>query len=305
MVVKALAAGAIGLALGVAASGSILADPPFGAVTIGAWRVAAKAGSLERRSLHPRRAGPQRRNSAGARRGPETRRARRQRRPSARSPLRLSRRHAHAGGALLDAEPHRRRRLSRSKTPPGATASAPARSCATATAASRSTVSALAHAGNWLPIGRCPDLRAGAAPLRYAAGRQRRRHRQVERADDRAGKLRMSVIGARLGGAALFVAAVAATAALVHFAIVLLVPVVATHDAYARLAELGPPGTTARAAARRARRATLSLGRSGARRRVVPLRSVGRAGAGQGAGRPRRLRLARRSTRGAARCSTR
>ena len=52
-------------------------------------------------------------------------------------------------------------------------------------------------------------------------------------------------IGARLGGAALFVAAVAATAALVHFAIVLLAPVVASHDAYARLAELGPPGTTA------------------------------------------------------------
>ena len=50
--------------------------------------------------------------------------------------------------------------------------------------------------------------------------------------------------GARLGGAALFVAAVAAAAALVHFAIVLLVPVVASHDAYARLAELGPPGAT-------------------------------------------------------------
>ena len=47
MVVKALAAGAIGLALGVAASRSILADPPFGGVAIGAWRVAAKAGSLE------------------------------------------------------------------------------------------------------------------------------------------------------------------------------------------------------------------------------------------------------------------
>ena len=49
---------------------------------------------------------------------------------------------------------------------------------------------------------------------------------------------------ARLGGAALFVAAVAAAAALVHFAVVLLVPVVAAHDAYARLAELAPPGTT-------------------------------------------------------------
>ena len=47
LIVKALAAGAIGLALGVAVSGSILADPPFGAVTIGAWRVAATAGSLD------------------------------------------------------------------------------------------------------------------------------------------------------------------------------------------------------------------------------------------------------------------
>ncbi len=52
-------------------------------------------------------------------------------------------------------------------------------------------------------------------------------------------------VTARLGGAALFAAAVAAAAALVHFAVVLLVPVVATHDAYARLAELAPPGTTA------------------------------------------------------------
>jgi len=52
-------------------------------------------------------------------------------------------------------------------------------------------------------------------------------------------------IGARLGGATLFVAAVAATAALVHFTVVLLAPVVASHDAYARLAELGPPGATA------------------------------------------------------------
>jgi uncharacterized membrane protein len=51
-------------------------------------------------------------------------------------------------------------------------------------------------------------------------------------------------VTARLGGAALFVATVAATAALVHFAVVLLVPVVAAHDAFARLAELGPPGAT-------------------------------------------------------------
>jgi len=51
-------------------------------------------------------------------------------------------------------------------------------------------------------------------------------------------------LGARLGGAALFVAAVASAAALVHFAVVLLVPIVAAHDAYARLAELGPPGAT-------------------------------------------------------------
>lgn len=51
-------------------------------------------------------------------------------------------------------------------------------------------------------------------------------------------------LGARLGGAALFVATVAAAAALVHFAVVLLVPLVASHDAYARLADLGPPGAT-------------------------------------------------------------
>jgi len=52
-------------------------------------------------------------------------------------------------------------------------------------------------------------------------------------------------VTARLGGAALFVVAVAATAALIHFAVVLLVPVVAAHDAYARLADLGPMGATA------------------------------------------------------------
>ncbi len=45
-IVKAFAAGAAGLALGVAASGAILArDPPFGVLSIGPWRVAAKAGS--------------------------------------------------------------------------------------------------------------------------------------------------------------------------------------------------------------------------------------------------------------------
>ena len=51
-------------------------------------------------------------------------------------------------------------------------------------------------------------------------------------------------LGARFGGAALFVAAVAAAAALVHFAVVLLAPVVASRDAFARVAELGPPGAT-------------------------------------------------------------
>jgi uncharacterized membrane protein len=51
-------------------------------------------------------------------------------------------------------------------------------------------------------------------------------------------------LSARLGGATLFVAAVVAAAALVHFVVVLLVPVVATHDAYARIAELGATGAT-------------------------------------------------------------
>jgi len=45
IIVKAVAAGAIGLALGIAASGSLLADPPFGAATVGPWRVAVEAGS--------------------------------------------------------------------------------------------------------------------------------------------------------------------------------------------------------------------------------------------------------------------
>lgn len=45
-IVNAFAAGAAGLALGLAASGAVLThDPPFGVVSIGPWRVAAKAGS--------------------------------------------------------------------------------------------------------------------------------------------------------------------------------------------------------------------------------------------------------------------
>ena len=76
MVVKAIAAGAIGLALGVAASGSILADPPFGGVTIGAVARRRQGGLARSRPLHPRRAGAQRRDSAGARRRAEARRAR-------------------------------------------------------------------------------------------------------------------------------------------------------------------------------------------------------------------------------------
>jgi uncharacterized membrane protein len=49
---------------------------------------------------------------------------------------------------------------------------------------------------------------------------------------------------ARFGGAALFAAATLVIAALVHFCVVLVIPIVAAHDAYARLAELGPPGVT-------------------------------------------------------------
>ena len=42
-------------------------------------------------------------------------------------------------------------------------------------------------------------------------------------------------LGVRLGGAILFVAATAVVAALVHFCVVLVIPVVAAHDAYARV----------------------------------------------------------------------
>ncbi|THD44156.1 MAG: DUF1254 domain-containing protein [Bradyrhizobium sp.] len=51
-------------------------------------------------------------------------------------------------------------------------------------------------------------------------------------------------LGARFGGAGLFVAATIAVAALVHLCVVLVIPAVASRDAYARLAELGPVGAT-------------------------------------------------------------
>jgi uncharacterized membrane protein len=50
--------------------------------------------------------------------------------------------------------------------------------------------------------------------------------------------------GERLGAAATLVAAVAIVAALTHFLAILLIPEVATRDAFARLAELGPVGQT-------------------------------------------------------------
>jgi uncharacterized membrane protein len=48
----------------------------------------------------------------------------------------------------------------------------------------------------------------------------------------------------RLGGAAMFLATVLIVGALVHFLVILIIPVVATRDAYARLEELGPVGAT-------------------------------------------------------------
>jgi uncharacterized membrane protein len=47
-----------------------------------------------------------------------------------------------------------------------------------------------------------------------------------------------------LGAAATFLAAVAIVGALVHFIVILVIPIVATRDAYARLADLGPVGAT-------------------------------------------------------------
>lgn len=48
----------------------------------------------------------------------------------------------------------------------------------------------------------------------------------------------------RLGGAAMFLATVLTVAALVHFLVILIIPLVAARDAYARLEELGPVGAT-------------------------------------------------------------
>ena len=47
-----------------------------------------------------------------------------------------------------------------------------------------------------------------------------------------------------LGGAATFLAAVVIVGALVHFIAILVIPIVATRDAYARLQDLGPVGVT-------------------------------------------------------------
>ena len=47
-----------------------------------------------------------------------------------------------------------------------------------------------------------------------------------------------------LGGAATFLAAAAVVGALTHFVVILLIPLVAARDAFARLAELGPVGET-------------------------------------------------------------
>lgn len=47
-----------------------------------------------------------------------------------------------------------------------------------------------------------------------------------------------------LGGTATFLAAVLVVAALVHFIVILIIPVVATRDAFARLEDLGPVNAT-------------------------------------------------------------
>ncbi len=51
-------------------------------------------------------------------------------------------------------------------------------------------------------------------------------------------------VGERLGGAAALGAAVLIVAALVHFVVILIIPIVATRDAFARLKELGPVDET-------------------------------------------------------------
>ena len=252
-------------------------------------------GLARRRSLHARRAGAQRRDSAGARRGAEAR-SRGSTAPGVRSiaRCRLSRRPARAGGALLDAEPHRRRRLPGRQRRRALRLPLVARSCATATATSRSMSRRCAQPATGCRSAASRAIRAGAAALRFAARPPPpAASSKSTRADDRTGKLRMSVT-ARLGGAALFVAAVAAIlAALVHFVVVLLVA--GRRDAR----RLRAP-RRARPAERDRRRCRAPARTSGVF--PAPIRRVaaafcrfdlvGRADAGQGAGRTRRLRLA-------------
>ena len=179
MVVKALAAGAIGLALGVAASGSILADPAVRRRDDRRVARRRQGGLARSRPLHARRAGAQRRDSAGARRGPASS-SRASTTPGARSIARcsLSRRNADAGGALLDAEPGRRDGYP-VENAAGRYGFRSSEILRDGDGGFSIYVSARAHAGNWLPIG-APDpfalaLRLYDTPL----GATRRRHRKV------------------------------------------------------------------------------------------------------------------------------
>ncbi len=108
----------------------------------------------------------------------------------------------------------------------------------------------------------------------------------------------------RLGGAATFLAAVLVVGALVHFIVILLIPVVATRDAFARLEDLGPVD------------ATIALARPSPTERRFPYADpalasafcrfdlAARAGARQGARSDAPASRLCRFTRGGARCST-
>ncbi len=73
------------------------------------------------------------------------------------------------------------------------------------------------------------------------------------------------------GEAAVYIAATVIVAALVHLVVVLVLPIVATRDAFARLAPLGPLGLDSRAAARKPDREDAALRRSGPRLGLLPL----------------------------------
>ena len=115
------------------------------------------------------------------------------------------------------------------------------------------------------------SLRSRAAPLRFAGQRDGGRDRQGRDAAHRQGKLPVNLKRAAIDLLMIALGA-AMVAALVHIVAILIIPLYATRDAFARLSPLGPVNATIAAAAAEPAGAADSVRRSGRRQRLLPLR---------------------------------